>query len=92
MYSILVPAGGSLEVTATPLDAAFDLSLYAIQGPAQSCQTLPSSCAAGADDAGAGANESIGLDNISGSDETFFVIVDGFDGGGPFELSIAVTL
>ncbi len=77
VYSIVVPAGDTLTVSANPV-ASLDISVYIIRGPAENCRT-DQECLVGADDAGEGAVETVSYRNMSAAAETMFIFVDMFD-------------
>jgi hypothetical protein len=77
VYSIVVPAGDTLTVSANPVPT-LDISVYLIRGPAQNCRT-DQECLVGADDAAEGEIETVSYRNTSGTAETMFIIVDMFD-------------
>jgi len=77
VYSIVVPAGDKLTVSADPVPS-LDISVYLIRGPAENCRT-EQECLVGADDVGVGEIETVSYRNMSGTAETMFIIVDMFD-------------
>jgi hypothetical protein len=77
VYSIVVPAGNTLTVSAKPV-AGLDISIYLIRGPAQNCRT-EQECLVGADDADVGGTETVSYRNMSATAETMFIVVDMFD-------------
>jgi len=91
VYSILVPAGSSLAATVTP-EAAYDVAVYLIAAPAANCDQVPLSCVVGADLELEGGPELVAYMNSTATDETVFIIVDGFaSAGGGFELTTVVA-
>jgi len=77
VYSIVVPAGDTLTVSADPVPS-LDISVYLIRGPAQNCRT-DQECLVGADDATEGGIETVSYHNMSATAETMFIFVDMFD-------------
>ena len=92
VYSIVVPAGDTLTVSAKPV-AGLDISVYLIRGPAQNCRPSQE-CLVGADDAEEGGMETVSYRNMSATAETMFIVVDIFNrlgDPGSFTLTTTVT-
>lgn len=79
----------SLTVTVTP-DAASDVVLNLLDGPASSCATAPA-CLASADVGGDGAPESLSFVNPGGGARTVFLVVSRYTPGA-MTFSVAATL
>lgn len=79
VYSVTIPAMGTLTVTATPA-AMEDLILNVIDGPAATCASVMT-CAASADMGGGGAAENVTFMNGTAAAKTVFVVVTAFSSG-----------
>lgn len=83
VYSVLVPAGQALTVTATP-DSTNDLAVNIVDGAA-ACGTT---CLAyGDSDYSGDEPETATLVNNTGADHTYLIIVDSFSGTGSYTLA-----
>jgi hypothetical protein len=93
VYSISVPAGDTLTVSAKPV-AGLDISIYLIRGPAQNCRSTDQECLVGADDALEGGLETVTYRNQSASAETMFIVIDMYNrlgDPGAFTLTTTIT-
>jgi len=87
IYSIDVPAGDRLTAVATP-ESGFDLAL-AIGG---SCSLIEADTCIDEEDSGFdGTAETIVYNNVTGSTETIFIVVDTWSGAGTFDLVGTIT-
>ena len=84
-YRIVITTAGTIDVTVTPDDQAFDLSSYII-GEAD-CATYDATVLAGADDGFSGDPE---VYSYSASPGTYYIIVDSYIPGevGPFTIDV----
>jgi hypothetical protein len=81
VYSIVVPAGKTLNVTVAPTGANMateDPAVYLLGAPASNCIPIPMMCLAGSDMGFDGDPEMVTYMNSGAMDQTVFIIVDTF--------------